>query len=145
MSTRFFVCASSSIDFNKLVRLTIDGRMLSKSTTSSRRLRSKSGVAPSPSRAVTPSRTNSRSLDPKVQAQLILDVNRQPGRDPELYTFVWHPKLFKGFNRDKVRKRFWYIVEHKCSDKANTFPDSVQWAIEYKREHPEKFIESDYQ
>ena len=90
----------------------------------------KSGVASSPSREVTPNRTNSNSLDDTVQAQLILNINQQSGANPGLHTHIWHPKLLDGFNQDKVHKRFCCLVAPKCLGKGpRTFANSLEWAI----------------
>ena len=75
-------------------------------------------------RAVTPGRKNKNSLPDKVLARLILDVDAQKNA----YTFLWHPELFEGLNRNRVRKKFGYYVELKLDASPEEFDREVKWA-----------------
>ena len=79
-------------------------------------------------REVTPARTNKNSLDERVQAALIRDVEDVESQDKNDFVFDYKPEYRKFGSRDAVRKRFYYYRDIKCDKPREVWIRSVKWA-----------------
>lgn len=84
-------------------------------------------------REVTPARSNSSSLPDAIQAQLILDIHNANSNKLDGISFVWRSHLYKGFDRAKVRKRFYFLRELRCRGNQAEWRESVAWALNQKK------------
>lgn len=83
-------------------------------------------------REVTPHRVNSRSLPDSIQARLIVDADNNKSKLFNEHSLIWREE-WKPYNRDRIRKRFQYIVRQKLFGNQTEWENTLIWAKDFQK------------